>query len=208
MSTSGRRRGRRRRLCHEFPGSYPYLEGHTPRSVWSVGREWSMDLLRGLTPPLVLKDYVKSRKHEWAEACYIPELSQAERVVDRFLELQGEDFQGGLVFREFVDLPEAARHPRSGTPLPWEVRLFFFQGRRAWLGPYWGDLTSTGPWPPEEPFLNVASRIPSPFFSMDLALGRDGRWWIMEVGDGQVSGLPRDSDAPGFYRALRELTSE
>ncbi|MEO7074485.1 MAG: ATP-grasp domain-containing protein, partial [Ktedonobacterales bacterium] len=30
--------------------------------------------------PLILKDYVKSRKHEWAEACYIPSAADRQAV--------------------------------------------------------------------------------------------------------------------------------
>jgi hypothetical protein len=47
--------------------------------------------------------FVKSRKHEWTDACFIPsaaDRSAVERVVNRFLELQGEELAGGLVFFE------------------------------------------------------------------------------------------------------------
>ncbi len=42
-----------------------------------------------------------------------------------------------------------------------------------------------GRWMPE-----TACVLPSPFFTADFALGRDGKWWLMETGDGQVSGFP------------------
>jgi hypothetical protein len=48
---------------------------------------------------------VKSRKHEWAEACYIPSAAdrqQVECVVTRFLALQGDDLNKGLVFRVYA----------------------------------------------------------------------------------------------------------
>ncbi|HLM58458.1 MAG TPA: ATP-grasp domain-containing protein [Pyrinomonadaceae bacterium] len=58
------------------------------------------EVMRALAPfgdsPVVVKDYVKSRKHEWLEACYIPsaaERGSVERVVKRFLELQGEEVE-------------------------------------------------------------------------------------------------------------------
>ena len=68
----------------------------------------------------MLKDFVKSRKHEWAEACFIPSASDrasVERVVRRFLELQDDDLSEGLVFREFVEFEPLGRHPKSGMPL-------------------------------------------------------------------------------------------
>ncbi|MFI7288680.1 ATP-grasp domain-containing protein [Streptomyces anulatus] len=45
---------------------------------------------------------MKSRKHEWYEACYVPELADAEQlasVVGRFVEPQGTFLSGGLVPR-------------------------------------------------------------------------------------------------------------
>ena len=37
---------------------------------------------------------------------------------------------------------------------------------------------------------------------MDVARRIDGAWLIVELGDGQVSGLPRDDDAEPFHEAL------
>ncbi|HEY7357284.1 MAG TPA: ATP-grasp domain-containing protein [Ktedonobacterales bacterium] len=95
------------RHCHYLPESYPLIEGHTPRSVWleaeaGLGIERIMEALRPFgAAPVIVKDYVKSRKHEWAEACYIPSAADrqaVERVVSRFLELQGDDLQGAWSF--------------------------------------------------------------------------------------------------------------
>ncbi len=166
------------RCCHEFPASYPLIEPYTPRSVWTEGPEIPEGLLAPFgSRSLVVKDYVKSRKHEWDQACFIPTPADVPRVVARFLELQGPDFQGGLVFREYVELDRAR-----------ETRLFFLDGELIW-----GE--------PREPFVTLARSVPSRFFSMDIApLGE--RWIIVELGDGQVAGLPDDVDRDAFYRAL------
>jgi hypothetical protein len=84
------------RHCHYLPESYAAIAEHTPRSVWLPivpGVDTDMDLVMNLVRPfgegpVSVKDYVKSRKHEWAEACYIP--SAADRlavVVRRVIEL-------------------------------------------------------------------------------------------------------------------------
>ena len=54
------------------------------------------------------------------------------------------------------------------------------------------------------PFLIVCSdpQIPSPFASADFALNADGKWWLLEVGDGQVSGLPDPKAAGAVFAAL------
>ena len=64
--------------------------------------------------PVIVKDYVKSRKHEWFEACYIPSAADRQavaRVVRRFLELQGDDISEGLVFRAYRKLVRRSLSP-------------------------------------------------------------------------------------------------
>ena len=167
-----------------------------------------MGLLRPFgSAPVVVKDYVKSRKHEWAEACFIPSASDrasVERVVRRFLELQGDDLSEGLVFREFVEFEPLGRHPRSEMPLTKEFRLFFLDGQPIFWTPYWDEGDYAGLAPPVEMFAAVAGGVRSRFFTMDVAQRRDGDWMIVELGDAQVAGLPDHADVDGFYNALRE----
>src|SRR5262245_10515770 len=59
------------RHCHYLPESYDIIKDFTPKTVWTLYDDnFSFDkLMILLTPfgdrPIVLKDYVKSRKHEW-----------------------------------------------------------------------------------------------------------------------------------------------
>lgn len=55
-----------------------------------------------------------------------------------------------------------------------------------------------------ELFTEIAAAVHSRFFTMDLARRRDGDWMIVELGDGQVSGLPSVNDAGHFYEALSQ----
>ena len=145
-----------------------------------------------------MKDFVKSRKHEWAEACFIPSAADREavgRVVGRFLELQGEDLAEGLVFREFVEFEPIGVHPRSGMPITEEYRIFWLDGRPISWSPYWEAGGYSGCEPPIEWFAGVAAAVGSRLFTMDVARVRDGGWTIVELGDGQVSGLAKESDA-------------
>jgi hypothetical protein len=47
---------------------------------------------------------------------------------------------------------------------------------------------------------------------MDVAFMNDGGWTIVELGDGQVAGLPAEDLAPEFFRrcatVLRAATAE
>jgi len=201
------------RHCHHLPESYSAIEPHTPRSVWikttgDVSTDEIMDLLRPFgSAPVVVKDYVKSRKHEWAEACFIPSASDrpsVERVVRRFLELQGDDLSEGLVFREYVEFEPLGRHPKSGMPLTKEFRLFFLDGQLVFWTPYWEGADYRVSVPPVERFAAVAGGVRSRFFTMDVAQRRGGDWLIVELGDAQVAGLPEHADVDQFYKALRD----
>jgi len=39
---------------------------------------------------------------------------------------------------------------------------------------------------------------------MDIAKTKDGQWIIIELGDGQVAGLPDKVDRDQFYSLIRE----
>ena len=164
------------RRTHHYPESYALIREVTVPAVWTTSREIDFAALEPFGDrPLVLKDHVKSQKHYWDEACFIPRASDeaaVRRVVARFLELQGDSFVGGLVFREHVELSD-------------ERRIFVVDG---------ASLS-------ENPFPEIAARVDSRFFTMDVARRADGSWMIVELGDGQVSGLQMDPFE--FYSALR-----
>jgi hypothetical protein len=203
------------RHCHYLPECYPVIEGHTPRSIWLTGELGVDRIMDALAPfgdgPIIVKDFVKSRKHEWREACLIASASDREsvgRVVSCFLELQGDDLNEGLVFREFVEFRPVGVHLRSGMPLTEEYRIFWLDAQPMICSPYWegGEYCKT--YPPLELFSEIAAAVRSRLFTMDLARRRDGEWMIVEIGDGQVSGLPRESGADRFYEALTRAWPE
>jgi hypothetical protein len=198
--------------CHYLPESYSLIENHTPATVF-IKQNSNFDyaeIMKRLEifgdKPLILKDYVKSRKHEWNEACFIPSASSreaVERVVKRFVELQGDDFNEGLVFREFIEFQSLATHSKSQMPLTKEFRLFFLDGELLDCFEYWDEGDYSENRPPEKIFADVANQIKSRFFTMDIAQRTDGEWLIVELGDGQVAGLPDNADVTKFYQSLR-----
>lgn len=201
--------------CHWLPNSYSAIQNHTPRTCWmeAPSAAWDMnaitDLLRQFgNSPVIVKDYVKSRKHEWNEACFIPDASDtsnATQVVRRFIELQDDDLQGGLVFREFVEFEPIGVHPKSGMPLTLEYRLFVLDGRVIVWSPYWDGQAHMAE-PPIEHFEKALGDVRSCFFTCDVAKAKDGKWMIVELGDAQVAGLPEQCDPKKFYDAMATRT--
>lgn len=118
------------RRAHELPGWYPALAAHTPRSAWTTGADRAdFDRARADLPAgaAIVRDYVKSMKHYWHEATFIPDLGDADAawaVAARFRQLRDDDFTGGYVLREFESFTTA------------EVRTWWLDGRCVLVGPH------------------------------------------------------------------------
>jgi hypothetical protein len=165
--------------------------------------------------PLILKDYLKSRKHEWFDACFIKDASDIDecvRVMANFFTLQGRDFYGGLVFREFLQLKKLGTHPKSGMPLPVEFRTFFLNQKPIITSLYWNndipypDDVET---PPQDWLEEIGKKLISPLVALDIAPSEDGKWWVIEVNDGGSAGYPDNVDSKEFYGLLyKNLTGK
>ena len=201
--------------CHYLPQSYDKIEVWTPKTVWVAQDKFDLSSLAALLAPfgarpIIVKDYVKSRKHEWAEACFIPSAADtlsAARVVETFMRRQGPDLAGGLVFREFVEFEPLTTHAQSGMPLTREFRLIFLDGEALSVSRYWEDGDYAGEQPPMEPLTALARTIESRFFTMDVARTVAGGWKVIELGDAQVAALPPETEPSEFYARLREAVS-
>jgi ATP-grasp domain-containing protein len=177
------------RRAHEFPGWYEALNVVTPRSVWTSGTDRvAFDTARAeLGPgPAVLRDYVKSMKHYWHQAAFIPDLADAEgawAVASRFLELREDDLVGGFVLRRYESFASA------------EVRTWWLDGICRLVGPH---PDTPDDLPPAEvdltPIEPLVAGFGLPFVTVDLARRADGVWRVIELGDAQVSDRP--STAP------------
>ncbi|WP_075344527.1 ATP-grasp domain-containing protein [Tenacibaculum agarivorans] len=198
--------------CHYLPDSYEKIETKTPKSNWTT--ELDNDSILKLAEefgdnPIIVKDFVKSEKHNWEEACFIPNASNSNKVksvVDKFIELRGDSLNEGLVFRQFQELEYLTEHSKSRMPLTKEFRIFFANKKIVKVFDYW-DEGKYGETNIElDDFIEIAQKIESNFFTMDVAKKKDGEWIIMELGDGQVAGLPDNANRNEFYNKLKENT--
>jgi hypothetical protein len=184
------------RQAHELPGWYPALAPVTPTAVWTTGggeQEFRTACARLGPGPAVLRDYVKSMKHYWHEAAYIPDAADhaaAWKVATRFRGLREDEFTGGFVLRRFEEFTSA-------------------EARTWWVG---GTcrLTTAHPDTPRDlpPDIDLAPLTPLirslglPFVTADLAIRADGTWRVIELGDGQVSDRPSTSEPAAFLNAI------
>jgi hypothetical protein len=183
------------------PGRGDRRELVVGQRVWR-GRIPSLDEIAALVAPLgsgpaVVKDFVKSRKHEWDTACYISELADppaVHRVIRRFVELQDDVLAGGIVVRAFE--PFATTGEQAG-----EARVWWLHGQPVLVGAH-PDTPDRRPHPDLAAIAPLVARLGCPFVSTDIALRTDGAWRLVEVGDGQVSDQPSGSDPATLAAAL------
>jgi hypothetical protein len=180
--------------AHELPGWYEIFAAVTPKSVWMKTNPYEVptkEMLAELTQKLnggaaIVKDYVKSRKQEWADACYVPDLTDLgalHTVVSNVVDRQGEDLAGGIVIREFEEF--TTNGPDAG-----EARVWWLDGEVILIGPH-PDSPEKLPAPDLSDIQPLVKALGCRFVTTDLARHSDGRWRVVEAGDGQVSDLPR-----------------
>lgn len=170
------------RRAHELPGWYATFAAVTPASVWSEGTPSD---IAGLVAPLppgagIVKDYVKSRKHEWLEACFLPDVrdvAAVEAVVATFVERQAESLAGGVVVRAFEEFDAGG-----------EARVWWLDGAAVLVTPH-PDTPELRPEPDLDAVTPLVAALGCRFVTTDLARRTDGTWRVIEVGDAQVSGI-------------------
>lgn len=164
---------------------------------------------------VLLKDYLKSRKEDWFDACFIPDGGDREnvkRVTQNFLRIVDENFTGGLVYREFHNYRRIGTHPKSRMPLTNEYRCFGVLGKVFFQVPYWAegfgvDVVSE---PPDIAFVEeVVKNIDTPFWAADFAelADKPGTWELVEINDGGAAGIPKDGNVVEFYEKLAKALS-
>lgn len=192
------------RAAHELPGWYAGFAALTPATRWIPLRPNQIPAVEALAAvagklpsgPVMVKDYVKSRKSE-PEAFFVPDLADVaalRRTAECFIERQGSDLAGGLVVRAF--------EPLTGTGgRATEARVWWVRGEPVAVGPH-PDQPDTVVEPDLAGVAEAVAALGCPFVTTDLAQRADGTWRVVEVGDGGVSDFPRGADPAPLLRAL------
>jgi hypothetical protein len=195
-------------LSQTLPLWYPILKDQTPESIWIPGETFTKDQIDQAVStfgdsPVMIKDYMKSRKQDWFDACYIQSASdntEVHRVTKNFLDLQGETLVGGLVYRKFIALEQIGIHAKIKMPLINEWRIFVLNGKVIDTIPYWQDAEYSQ----EAPTFTIPN-LDIPFYSLDIAKTLAGEWIIIEIGDGGSSGIPEHRKPKDFYNKLKDM---
>ena len=199
--------------CYHFPNWYGCMGADlTPRSIWFEGPNFDLDNISNIVSKefgssgLIIKDYIKSRKHDWYNSCYIAsaqDANEVKRVTTNFIDGQGEYLVGGLVYREFINLRKIGLHSKSRLPLVNEHRFFVLNGKPLYQAPYWFEGDYSGAAPTQDIISPILSKVQSSFYAVDVAEKEDGSWVIVELNDGGSAGIPEGGSAVEFFNVLK-----
>jgi hypothetical protein len=178
---------------------YPLLHDLTP----ATHTEWG-SLTQG---PWVVKGRTNSRKFRWNTHMFAENREQLLQTVGRLLD-DGFIADQGLVVRQYVPLRQLGTG-LNGLPISNEWRYFVLNRQILAHGFYWHECEELA----EDPgrvgellVMEAAARINTPFMVVDIAQTAEGYWIVMELNDGQMSGLST-IDPTRFYTELaRRLT--
>lgn len=189
-------------------------------------RNW-VELLDGLTPqtwydvndvppseqgPFVVKGATNSRKFDWKSHMFA---ADRKAMSDVHWKLSTD----GLIGHDSQNIYVRRYHPLktfmvglNGLPVTNEFRFFVLHGQILTGAYYWSNYVDDLPARPSVndvpvEFLHmciarVGDRIP--FYALDVAQQVDGSWMIVELNDGQQSGLS-ENDPKVLYRELSRL---
>jgi hypothetical protein len=208
---------------HHFNNWYPAIEGLTPKSVMVNNTavrpvlDAALALRKETNSALIIKDAVKSLKHDWFEACFIPadaEPFAMAKVIANFMETKKSynDLKLPVVLRQFEKLVSVGKHSKSKMPISHEYRTYVYKGKVLLQTPYWDAEYPNSNLEPDPEFINIImsrlSKSSSNLFTIDTALKVDGEWTCIEVGDGQVSSLPDQANKDEFFSKLLGTNNE
>jgi hypothetical protein len=190
-----------------FPNYYPKIRDFSPAAVWTETPDsflaWTLARKLG-DGPFVIKDHIKSAKHLWHEACFVPKGSgreNFERIAENLRREQGKTFFRGFVVKQFVPLRSRGESPRE-YPMCEEYRLFFWNRQLLIASHYHRQLENPVDW---SPFVTLAQRFDAPFFTMDIAQTDIGNGIVVDMGAGECSSLPPSLEPIRFYTTLLEV---
>ncbi len=183
---------------------YEALEPYTFKT-WFNGHE-----LKEEDAPFVVKGKTNSRKQYWDTLMYA---ETKKRAIEIAWELSKDALIStqGLVFRKFEKLI-TYETGINGLPFTKEFRFFFYKGKVLAYSYYWGIAENTEVTLSDDgyKFAETVGKIIADyvnFYVLDIAQKETGEWVLVEINDGQMSGLS-EIDPHVLYSNLKKCLDE
>lgn len=164
----------------------------------------------------IVKGRTNSRKHQWNSRMFAKNVLKVPDVVGSLLQDELIKDQG-IVVREYVSLKKF-EEGINGLPITNEWRCFFLNGKPVASGYYWSHAEKAEEYNTnlDHKYFNLKGILLAldtaqkllkynvNFACIDVAQKEDGEWIVIEVNDGQMSGLSM-IDPEIFYRNLKNI---
>jgi len=143
--------------------------------------------------PFVVKGRTNSRKHQWKTHMFAKDKAAAINIAN---ELNNDPLLGeqGILYREYIPL-EVFEVGVNDIQFTNEWRFFFFKQNILTYGYYWSQADKADEYKISEGGIEFAQTIADAigdniqFFVVDIAKTLAGEWILVELNDGQMSGL-------------------
>lgn len=183
-------------LLHIFPNIYPQIIQDTPRTL-TFPQGTTIDLLKvkNVFSKFIVKDYVKSVKGTDFPSYFNSDIEQTvfDEWMKKFYQYRGKLFTGGICIKEYVDFKWYSNAKN-------EYRVFYMNGEIGTISRNSGQAEFC-PLPPIE-LIEKYRNLNSCFYTIDFAELENGKWIVVEAGDGSVSGLSDFQNYNDFFRKL------
>lgn len=185
--------------CHLFPNTYEDIKHYTPKSKYYENyKQIDWNNINCEFKRFMIKDYVKSVKGTSFPNCFVTPIKEESMkgYIEEFIKLRGTLFTSGIVIKEFLDFKKYGEVTN-------EYRAFYMKGKLVTVSKN-SNQPDDCPFVPIE-FVGKFIRLKSNFYTVDFAELDNGNWIIIEVGDGQVSGLSPNQYVFKFYDEIRAI---
>lgn len=181
---------------------YEILKEYTPET-------WDDNTIRYCTHkgPFVVKGKTNSRKHRWNTHMFAKNKIEALKVG---CELMNDELIAtqGILYRKYYPLI-TYEIGLNGLPFTNEWRFFYYKNTLLSHGYYWSiaekmlmSISDSGKQFAQK-IANIASKYTT-FFVLDVAETTEGKWILIEINDGSMSGLS-ENDPNILYSNLQKI---
>lgn len=159
----------------------------------------------------VVKGRTNSRKSHWNTKMYCPTRAAAIELATELMQdpLIGDQ---GVITRHYEPL-KLIEEGINGIKFVNEHRIFYYKDQMIASGFYWSQCDSREKAELTKEGIDIANKVAAiiskrvNFFVVDVAQKADGSWIVVEINDGQMSGLST-IDPDSFYFKLMTLELE
>ena len=187
------------RFMHIFPKAYEFIKDDTAKILtFPLHEKIDVNEIKKHFKKFMVKDFVKSVKGTDFPKYFDENIDQEEfdKWMEKFYCYRGKLLTGGICIKEYLELK---RYDGKVN----EFRVFYANGEVVSVSRNSGQPNYSNTVPSVK--IDKYRHLNSNYYTVDYAELIDGRFVVIEVGDGQVSGLSDNQDYVNYFRTLYHI---